>query len=399
MSRCSLGCDALIEEGDGHDVCLTCLGLQHAEAAFVDTSCPHCGKMPIQTLRSRVAVFFMGKATTSSVTRSVTAVTTALPPVSVNTGGDMGITVNVRPPATGSRTVHAPSRLSDHPLRDGPTPSCSSATYSGVRDEDEMSIAASEGDLLASDPDDSSELPPPGGRAQEEADVEMSTMLFRAAASIGLQCTAPPLPQRSRLDTWYLGSERGSKPRPAPVPYFPEVHEELSKTWNAPLTARSNQKGSVALTSLDGGAARGYVEIPQVERAVAVHLCPQTAATWRARPRLPSKACKFSASLVSKAYTAAGQAASSLHAMAILQVHQAKALKELHEGKTDPTVMQELRTATDLALRATKVTARALGRAMSTMVVQERHLWLNLAQMRDAEKVRFLDAPISQGGL
>ncbi|KAI2660195.1 hypothetical protein H4Q32_025915 [Labeo rohita] len=37
--------------------------------------------------------------------------------------------------------------------------------------------------------------------------------------------------------------------------------------------------------------------------------------------------------------------------------------------------------------------------AMSTMVVQERHLWLNLAEMRDAEKVRFLDAPISQAGL
>ncbi len=37
--------------------------------------------------------------------------------------------------------------------------------------------------------------------------------------------------------------------------------------------------------------------------------------------------------------------------------------------------MQELRTATDLALRATKVTARSLGKAMSTMVVQERHLW------------------------
>ncbi|KAI7810946.1 reverse transcriptase/ribonuclease H/putative methyltransferase [Triplophysa rosa] len=295
--------------------------------------------------------------------------------------------------------VHAPSRSSDHPLKDGPTPSCSSATYSEVRDEDEMSITASEGDLLASDPDDSLELPPPGDRAQEEADVEMSTMLFRAAASIGLQCTGPPLPQRSRLDTWYLGSERSSKPRPAPVPFFPEVHEELSKTWNAPLTARSNQKGSVALTSLDGGAARGYFEIPQVERAVAVHLCPQTAATWRARPRLPSRACKFSASLLSKAYTAAGQAACSLHAMAILQVHQAKALKELHEGKTDPTVMQELRTATVLALRVTKVTARALGRAMSTMVVQERHLWLYLAQMRDAEKVHFLDAPISQGGL
>ncbi|KAL1267921.1 hypothetical protein QQF64_033284 [Cirrhinus molitorella] len=36
---------------------------------------------------------------------------------------------------------------------------------------------------------------------------------------------------------------------------------------------------------------------------------------------------------------------------------------------------------------------------MSTLVVQERHLWLNMAQMADADKARFLDAPISHVGL
>ncbi len=77
---------------------------------------------------------------------------------------------------------------------------------------------------------------------------------------------------------------------------------------------------------------------------------PTNAATWRNRPRLPSKACKLTATLVAKAYSAAGQAASALHAMAILQVHQAKALKQVHEGSTDPGLMQELRTATDFAL-------------------------------------------------
>ncbi|XP_067249408.1 uncharacterized protein [Chanodichthys erythropterus] len=45
--------------------------------------------------------------------------------------------------------------------------------------------------------------------------------------------------------------------------------------------------------------------------------------------------------------------------MALLQVHQAKALRDLHEGGHDPQVLQELRAATDLALRATKVTARS----------------------------------------
>ncbi|KAL0172917.1 hypothetical protein M9458_033228, partial [Cirrhinus mrigala] len=115
--------------------------------------------------------------------------------------------------------------------------------------------------------------------------------------------------------------------------------------------------------------------------------------------RLPSRVCKFSSALLTKAYMASGQAVSALYAMAILQVYQVKVLKDLHEGVPDPVLLQELRSETDYALRATKVTAQALGRAMSTMVVQERHLWLNLTEMRDAEKVRFLDAPISQAGV
>ncbi len=85
--------------------------------------------------------------------------------------------------------------------------------------------------------------------------------------------------------------------------------------------------------------------------------------------------------------------------MALLQVHQAKALRDLHEGGHDLAVLHELRVATDLALRATKVTAQSLGRAMSTLVIQERHLWLCLADMKEQEKVQFLNAPVSQTGL
>ncbi len=48
-----------------------------------------------------------------------------------------------------------------------------------------------------------------------------------------------------------------------------------------------------------------------------------------------ARAAMSMAALAAKAYSAAGQAASAMHAMAILQVHQAKALKQMHEGSTD----------------------------------------------------------------
>ncbi len=183
------------------------------------------------------------------------------------------------------------------------------------------------------------------------------------------------------------------------MPFFPEVHEELTRSWKAPFTARNKPCGSSPLTTLDGGAALGYMGIPSVERSVAMQLCPTVASTLRGEPCLPSRACKYSSGLTGSAYRACGEAASALHAMALLQVHQAKALRDLHEGGHDLVVLHELRAATDLALRATKVTAQSLGRAMSTLVVQERHLWLCLTDMKEQEKVQFLNAPVSQTGL
>ncbi len=89
----------------------------------------------------------------------------------------------------------------------------------------------------------------------------------------------------------------------------------------------------------------------------------------RGEPCLPLRACKYSSGLTGSAYRACGEAASALHAMALLQVHQAKALRDLHEGGHDLAVLHELRVATDLALRATKVTAQSLGRAMSRSAI------------------------------
>ncbi len=85
--------------------------------------------------------------------------------------------------------------------------------------------------------------------------------------------------------------------------------------------------------------------------------------------------------------------------MAILQAYQADVLNEMDEGTgLTPGAVKELRRATDLALRA-KHTARVIGRSMAGSVVAERHLWLNLTEICEKEKVFLLDAPIPQSGL
>ncbi|KAI2667306.1 ORF V: Enzymatic polyprotein [Labeo rohita] len=220
--------------------------------------------------------------------------------------------------------------------------------------EVEMSAAASEGES-DDEADDSAGRYPSAVAAPSETDAELSAMLLRAAKEIGLEVPKTPPADPSRLDDWFLGRASAAPPRSPPVPFFPEVHAPLP----SPLS-----------TAVQPGVMRRSL-----------------------------RACEFSSALAGRTYHAAGQAATALHAMATLQVYQAKVLKHLHERGSDQGAMEELRAATDFALRATKVTARFLGQVMSVIVVQERHLWLTLAQMADVDKSRFLDAPISQGGL
>ncbi len=114
--------------------------------------------------------------------------------------------------------------------------------------------------------------------------------------------------------------------------------------------------------------------------------------------RLPP--CHLTSRLNGKAYAAAGQAVASLHTMTVLQAYQADLLKDLDKGQgLSPDEVAELRRTTDLALRATKQAATAMGRSMAAMVVTERHLWVNLADIGKKKKGFLLDAPVSPSEL
>lgn len=67
---------------------------------------------------------------------------------------------------------------------------------------------------------------------------------------------------------------------------------------------------------------------------------------------------------------------------------------------SDPDLqVKKLTRATDLPLRYIKHTVCTIGHSMVGSVAAEHHLWLNLTEIHEREKVFLLDAPISQSGL
>ncbi|KAL0192323.1 hypothetical protein M9458_010619, partial [Cirrhinus mrigala] len=267
-------------------------------------------------------------------------------------------------------------------------PDLDMVSFGGSEDDmlDSMSLAASDTEEQSGSVNDPAPLPSADTSSPWTGtgmDAELFRVMTRAVDELGLEWSPPEEPSHSLLDEWFL-SGRHQAPRQWASPFFLEVHEELTKSWRAPCSARLCTSSSSALTSVDDAEDKGYEKLPPLDESVAAHLCPFTPVT---------------SALAGRAYASAGQAGSALHSMAVLQVFQAKLLAGTDKSALDFATLMELRSATDLALRATKATAQAIGRSMANLVLLERHLWLTLTEIKDADKVPFLDVPLTPTGL
>ncbi len=68
----------------------------------------------------------------------------------------------------------------------------------------------------------------------------MDTVLFRnlsnAVEELDLEWSPPEKPSRSRLDEWFL-PECCQAPHQRDSPFFPDVHDEITKSWRAPYSS------------------------------------------------------------------------------------------------------------------------------------------------------------------
>ncbi len=163
-----------------------------------------------------------------------------------------------------------------------------------------------------------------------------------------------------RPDERYLSGH--NPPAQVSLPFLPDLHTEVEKEWKKQFSSRIHRFQHTSYANIVGMRESGYERMPSIEETLASYLSMGETSSLKV-PSLPSKPLQDTSRLNGKEYAAAGQVVASLHTMAVLQAYQVDLLKDLDKGQA--------------------------------MVVTERHLWVNLADIGKKEKGSFLDAPVS----
>ncbi len=376
--KCVDPCPRYLTPNDTHDHCVFCLGIEHARDVFEGAVCVHRERLPMRTLRSRLSLFSRKEGQPfASRDSSPTAAEARRRMKSWGSQADQADELERE-----LSLSHESAGNEGEPLDYGDAISLTSSDLAAsallgyAQKEQEMS----EGEEAET------ELSQTSCPAYEE----LLEVVERATARLHLlwertKMAVPP----GRLDERYLSGHK--PPAQVSLPFLPDLHTEVEREWKKPFSSRIHrfQHTSYAI----------YERMPPVEETLASYLSMGDTASLKV-PSLSFKSLQDTSRLNGRAYAAAGQAVASLHTMAMLQAYQADLLKDLDDGQgLSPDKVAKLRRTTDLALRATKQAATAMGRSMAAMVVAERHLWVNLADLEKKEKGFLFDAPVSPSEL
>ncbi len=242
------------------------------------SDCSHCESISLASLRSRIAFFSESDPAPSALPFS-----SSQGPVRKKQQG-RGSQRPVESELTSAQIQRAslsPNREVSPVLFSQPDqrPSASASdlvSFGGSGDEladDSMSLAASDAEELSGSVTDPapSRLPAPSA-AKAGMDAKLFSVLSKAVEELGLEWSPPEEPSRSHLDEWFLPGRRQA-PQQRPSPFFPEVHDELTRSWRSPYSARLRTSASSALTTIDGAEEKGYEKMPQLDAAHLVSGC------------------------------------------------------------------------------------------------------------------------------
>ena len=231
---CVPPCSRYITSGDTHSLCVVCLGAEHAESALEGADCPHCEQLPLRTLRSRRALFEVGAF--SSIPRGAGPAFAEAERQLHSWGSQLDLVEGMQ---TGeSLSSSSPARSSVRSLGSEARLGATSPREADAA----LRLSASE------EVDEESVDESPCQSPQYE---ELLEVITHAVAKLNIDWPAEKKaePQKSKLDERFLRS-RPPPPRRS-LPFFPDLHTEVSRSWAKPFSSRlfvpaSNYYGNVA---------------------------------------------------------------------------------------------------------------------------------------------------------
>ncbi|MCI4377585.1 hypothetical protein PGIGA_G00205140 [Pangasianodon gigas] len=261
---CVPPCPRYITGRDTHSLCVACLGAEHAQSALEGAGCAHCECLPLRALRSRWALFEEG---------ALTSVPRGAGPASAEAERRLrswGLQMDLA-----ERMETGPSLSPSSPSR-STVPSLGSEARSAVSSprgtDSALHLSSSEEvDVESVDPEPQS---PQYG--------ELLEVVTRAVAKLNIDWPAESRPelQCSRLDEHFLRSR--PPPPPRSLPFFPDLHTEVSRSWNRPFSARLFSPTSSHYANVAGLDYSGYRAMPRVEQTLASYLSPAAASSLKA---------------------------------------------------------------------------------------------------------------------
>ncbi len=263
--RCQPACARFIAREDPHSKCIKCLGFSHARDAVYGTSkCRICEDFCLITLRSWL------------VRRNLTffPVAPQAPPRPLGVeleemeSEQTGLAFSLPP---SSERVRANSQVEF--VHDFLFPSPRARDTVSFRLDDILHTAASDSEDVG--PALADALPPSGQEARPSAAYsELVDMLSCATEKLALDWPDEPREsQASKLDERFL-SGAYSKPERRKLPFFSDLHQEISRSWKQPFSSRLTNAAAADFTNLVGSVEQGYTAMPVVEDTLASHLSP-----------------------------------------------------------------------------------------------------------------------------
>ncbi len=248
FSRCQPPCSRLIASDDQHGKCVRCVGLAHArDAIFGISNCKYCENFTLKTLRARLVVFDRESAILPRRTAPEASSLREAAPWSLDAELEAMESEQFSlslPPLPGLYCANSPVQFSHSCL--APSPEAREAVSFGL--EDILYTAASDSEDFGAMSLDV--LPPSVQEARPSpAYTELVDVLACATEKLSLDWPDEPCEsQSSKLDERFL-SGSGSHLARRKLPFFPDLHHQISRSWKQPFSSRLTNAAAADFTN------------------------------------------------------------------------------------------------------------------------------------------------------